>query len=476
MSSSTRWWALSATALTLLVVGLDMTILNVALPDIARSLHATTSQLQWFADAYLLVVAAVLLPAGMLGDRLGRKELTVGALVVFGIGSAWCAMAAGPGALIAGRAVLGLGAAVLIPLGMSAVVVLFEPAERSRAVVVLSLATMVGLPLGPILGGVLLDHFWWGAVFVVNLPVVVVALVAVLLWLPRSRGEAEGRIDVVGALASAAGLVAVTYGLIEAPTRGFDDPRIVGCLVVGVLLLAGMLWWERRLPSHVVPVFDRAVWDVADFRWGAVCAAAASLTFFGVMFTVPQLIQRVLGTDALGTGLRTLPLVGGMLVAMRVAQAVGSRVAPRVLGAGGSLLVAVAAAIGATTTVSDGFGRLAVWTALAGAGFGVALLSAQTVALVSLPRHRAATGSALLQTLRQVGSVVGIAVLGSLLAVRYSGPGDTAADFVAGTDLALWATVAVALGAAVLAALRLPGRPAGAESGRGDLDELARAA
>ena len=149
-----RWWAMGATAMSLFVVGLDMTVLNVALPDIAVDLHASTAQLQWFADAYLLVMAAVLLPAGMLGDRFGRKNLTLVALAVFGLGSLWCALAGSPGSLIAARAVLGLGAAVLIPLAMSAVVVLFDPPERPRAILVLSLSTMIGLPLGPIVGGV----------------------------------------------------------------------------------------------------------------------------------------------------------------------------------------------------------------------------------------------------------------------------------------------------------------------------------
>src|SRR4051812_7962503 len=253
---SARWWALGATALSLLVVGLDMTVLNVALPDIAADLGASTSQLQWFADSYLLVLAAVMLPAGMLGDRLGRKGLTVGALVVFAAGSLWCAYAGSPASLIAARSVLGLGAAALIPLAMSAVVVLFEPEERPKAILVLSLSTMVGLPLGPVVGGALLQSFWWGSVFLVNVPVIAAALVAVLVCLPSGGVEQESRgFDGLGVVLAAIGLVAVTYGVIEGPDRGWTDPVTLGCLVGGLLVLAAFLVWERRLTA-AIPVFD----------------------------------------------------------------------------------------------------------------------------------------------------------------------------------------------------------------------------
>src|SRR4051794_6158927 len=262
-----RWWAMGATAMSLFVVGLDMTVLNVALPDIAVDLHASTAQLQWFADAYLLVMAAVLLPAGMLGDRFGRKNLTLAALAVFGLGSLWCAVADSPGSLIAARAVLGLGAAVLIPLAMSAVVVLFEPAGRSRAILVLSLSTMIGLPLGPIVGGLLLQNFWWGSVFAINVPVIALAILAVTRFMPRDEVTGQGeRIDVVGAVAAGAGLLGLTYGVIEAPARGWSDPVVLIGTIGGLLVLAAFLVWERRLRG-VVPVFDFAVWADRGFRY-----------------------------------------------------------------------------------------------------------------------------------------------------------------------------------------------------------------
>ncbi|WP_036563184.1 MFS transporter [Nocardioides halotolerans] len=472
-SSSARWWALGATALSLLVVGLDMTVLNVALPDIAADLRASTSQLQWFADAYLLVLAAVMLPAGMLGDRLGRKGLTLGALAVFGVGSLWCAYAGSPGSLIAARALLGLGAAALIPLAMSAVVVLFEPEERPKAVLVLSLSTVVGLPLGPIVGGALLQSFWWGSVFVINVPVIAAALVAVATFLPAGGVEQASRgFDGPGVVLAATGLVGVTYGVIEAPDRGWTDPLTLLSLLGGLVVLTAFLVWERRL-TGAVPVFDFGVWAHPEFRWGSITAAVASMSLFGVMFTMPQYFRLVLGADALGTGLRTLPMVLGMLVAMQVSNRLTGRVPSGVAAATGSALVAAGMVVGATTDVGDGFARAALWTAVVGLGFGTALFAAQTAALMSLPRARAGAGSAMVQTLRQVGSVLGIAVLGAALNAHYSGAGDSAGHFVAGMDLALWISAATAVVATAIAAVRLPRHRQGAESGR---DDLARAA
>jgi EmrB/QacA subfamily drug resistance transporter len=471
--SNARWWALGATALSLLVVGLDMTVLNVALPDIATDLDASTSQLQWFADSYLLVLAAVMLPAGMLGDRLGRKGLTVGALIVFGAGSLWCAYAGSPASLIAARSVLGLGAAALIPLAMSAVVVLFDPEERPKAVLVLSLSTMVGLPLGPIVGGALLQTFWWGSVFIINVPVIAAALVAVVRFLPSGGVEQESRgFDGLGVVLAATGLVALTYGVIEGPNRGWTDLVTLTCVVGGIAVLAGFLIWEGRL-TGVIPVFDHDVWAQPAFRWGSVTAAIASMSLFGVMFTAPQYYRLVLGADALGTGLRTLPLVLGMLVAMQLSNRFGSRVSARVMATGGSALVAVGMVIGATTGLDSGFARAAVWTTLVGLGFGAALFAAQTAALMSLPRTRAGTGSALVQTLRQVGSVFGIAILGAALNAHYSGAGDTPAHFVDGMDLALWVSAGISVVAAVIAAARLP---RGLQEAESESVDLARAA
>jgi hypothetical protein len=304
-------------------------------------------------------------------------------------------------------------------------------------------------------------------------PVITVALVAVARYLPSGGVEQESRgFDGLGVVLAGTGLVALTYGVIEGPGRGWGDPVTLACIAGGLVVLAAFLLWERRL-TGAIPVFDFDVWAQPAFRWGSITAAIASMSLFGVMFTMPQYFRLVLGADALGTGLRTLPMVLGMLVAMQLSNRFGSRVPAGTMAAVGSALVAVGMVVGATTGLGDGFGRAALWTALVGLGFGAALFAAQTAALISLPRTRAGTGSALVQTLRQVGSVLGIAVLGAALNAHYTGAGDTPAHFVDGMDLALWVSAGIAVVAAGIATLKLPRSSQEAESERGD---LARAA
>jgi MFS transporter, DHA2 family, multidrug resistance protein len=417
-ADSRRWWALAATATTVLVIGLDTTILTVAVPDIAVSLHATSAQLQWFADSYLLVLGALLLPAGLLGDRYGRKRSTVVGLVVFFLGSLWCALATSAGSLIAARTLLGVGAAILIPLAMSSVVVLFEAEERSRAIALLGISTMVGLPLGPIVAGLLLQHFWWGSVFVVNLPIIALALVAVLLFLPETKGTRGRRLDVVGILLTSVGMLAATYGVIEGPERGWTDPLVLGGLVGGVVLFVAFVRWQRR-DRGLEPVVDPVLWRQPAFRWGALTAAVASLAFFGAMFVLPQYLRGVLGEDALGTGLRSVPMVVGLFVGLRLTMVLIPRLGARVLGVCGFGVGALGFLLGTRVQVDSGYALTAAWTILVGAGVGGALFCGQNGALAALPRARAAAGSALIQVLRQIGSVAGIAALGALLSGAY---------------------------------------------------------
>src|SRR5512142_27212 len=218
-----KWWALVAIAASVLVVGLDLTVLNLALPTIATDLHASTSDLQWISDSYSLVLAAAMLPAGLLGDRLGRKKVLLVALVLFGAASAACAYATGTGELIAARAVLGIGAAAIFPLSLSVIPVLFAPEERQRAIALMASATFISFPIGPVVGGYLLDHFWWGSVFLINVPVVALALIAVTILLPESRSAERPGVDVLGVVLSSIGLAGLTYGFIKAGQDGWTD-------------------------------------------------------------------------------------------------------------------------------------------------------------------------------------------------------------------------------------------------------------
>jgi MFS transporter, DHA2 family, multidrug resistance protein len=411
-----RWWALSALALSLLVVGLDLTVLNVALPTLAADLHASTRQLQWFADGYNLVLAAVILPAGLLGDRYGRKRLMLAALVVFGAASLACAYAGSPGALVAARAALGLGAAFLLPLSVSVLPVLFSPPERPRAIMVWATANMIGVPLGPVLGGFLLDHFWWGSVFLINLPVIAAALVAVAVLLPESADPARPRFDLPGALACGAGLVALTYGLIEVGEQGWRSPPALGLAGLGLAVLVAFGLRQRRA-AH--PLVDVSLFGSASFTWGAVLATLVTFALFGLFFTLPLYYQAVGGADSLGTGLRLLPVIGGLLAGARVSALLASRLSTRATVATGFTLIAAGLLAGAATRVGTGYGYTAGWIVVMGGGLGFALPAAMDAAMSALSPQRSGVGSALVMAMRQVGGTIGVAVLGTVVNSAY---------------------------------------------------------
>src|SRR5438874_2225379 len=339
-----RWWALGALVLSILTIGFDATILNVALPTLATSLHAGTGALQWIIDAYVLVFAGLLLPVGALGDRYGRKRFLIGGLLLFGGASVVAAYAGTTGQLIAARALMGVGAAVLTPLSMGILPVLFPPAERAKAIAFAAIGMGAGVPLGPIVGGYLLRHFWWGSVFLVNVPVVLLALLAVVLLVPESRDPAPPRADLPGAVLSTAGLVSFVYGVIEAPDRGWTDGRVLATLTAGVVLLALFVVWERRTRA---PMIDLTLFGRARFVWGTASMTIATFALFGLLFVLPQYLQAVRGYDALGTGVRLLPLMGGLIVGARASEPVGRRTGTAVPVASGLTLVAAGLAWGA---------------------------------------------------------------------------------------------------------------------------------
>jgi EmrB/QacA subfamily drug resistance transporter len=505
VAGTRRWWALGALAVSGLVVGLDLTILNIALPTLARDLHASTGDLQWFANAYNLVLAAVLLPAGLLGDRFGRKKLLFAALALFGLASLGCAYATSVNMLIATRALLGLGAAFVIPLAMAVLPVLFpDRGERQRALTVWITANFIGFPLGPIVGGLLLDTYWWGSVFLINVPVVALALVAVALLLPESRSSQRPRLDLVGLATSSVGLVALTYGVIRAGERGWGDPGVVMMLAAGLVVLTAFGLWQRRLTRQPdgQPLVDLALFGSAGFTWGAILATMVTFAIFGLMFTMPQYFQAVAGTNSLGTGLRLLPMIGGLLVGSRIGDRLTPRAGAKVTVTMGFVLIAIGLAIGATTGAGTGYGFIAGWLALVGAGLGFAIPAAMGAALGALSAERSGVGSALIQALRQVGGAIGVAILGAVLGAVYRGRLDLSgvpapvadpvrrsvsggvavahrlesvtlldsvrAAFVHGMDTMLWVCAGIAVFGAVLAVVFMPGRAEPVEAERTD--------
>jgi MFS transporter, DHA2 family, multidrug resistance protein len=517
--SARKWWALVAIAASVLVVGLDLTVLTLALPTIARDLHASTSDLQWITAAYSLVLAAAMLPAGLLGDRLGRKKVLLAALVLFGAASAACAYATSTGELIAARALLGVGAAAIFPLSLSVIPVLFAPEERQKAIALMASATFISFPIGPIVGGYLLDHFWWGSVFLINVPVVVLALVAVTILLPESRSAQRLSVDIVGVILSSAGLAGLTYGFIKAGQDGWTDTSALATIAAGAVVLALLVAWEHWLTGRdtsVRPLVELALFRSAGFTWGTILTTLVSFAMFGLFFAMPQYFQEVRGVDAMGSGLRLLPMIGGMVIGMISSTRLASprkatdgsagappRASAKALVAIGFAIMAAGLAAGATTTTGSSTGFAAAWFAVAGLGLGLAMPQAMNAALSALSAERSGSGSALISAMRQVGATIGVAVLGTVIGSVYSShldvtglPPAAAATaksgvvegvavahatgsaalldsvrtaFVQGMDTMLWVCGGVALASAILALLFLPRRPDGMTgASRGD--------
>jgi EmrB/QacA subfamily drug resistance transporter len=429
-----RWWALIAVAASVLVVGLDLTVLNLALPVLARDLHASTGDLQWFASAYSLALAAALLPAGLLGDRFGRKKVLLAGLTLFGASSAACAYAGSSGALIAARAFLGLGAAAILPLSLSILPVFFTEAERPKAIAVILAATFLGYPVGPLLGGWLLDNFWWGSVFLINVPVVVLALIAVAALMPESRARQRPTLDLPGVLLSSFGLTGLTYGFIRAGQDGWGSPAALAAIAAGAVLLAVLVAWERQVSRRGAgqPLVDLALFRSAGFTWGCILTTLVSFALFGILFAMPQYFQEVRGLNALGSGLRLLPMIGGLVAGMLAATRLQNtrqarddmpRGSPALgvksLVTSGFVVMAAALAAGAFTRVGTATGFTATWFALTGLGLGLALPTAMNAALSALSPERSGTGSALISAMRQVGATIGVAILGTVLSSAY---------------------------------------------------------
>ena len=267
-----RWWAMGALSVAVLAISLDVTVLTVALPTLAGVFKASESQLQWFITAYTLVLAAAMLPSGLLGDRYGHRIVALVALAVFGLGSIACAYAPSPEAFIVARAVLGLSGAALIVMALSLITVLFDEDERPRAVGIWGAANFVALPLGPILGGWILTNAWWGWVFLLNVPVVLAALVAVFLFVPSTDAMEHPEIDVVGVIASSAGLAILMYGIIEAGRIGWSDMSAVGPTLGGLAILVAFILWEARLTSRPNghPLVDLGLFRSRSFGWGVI--------------------------------------------------------------------------------------------------------------------------------------------------------------------------------------------------------------
>ena len=489
-----KWWALAGLSLAVLAVSLDATVLSVALPTLAVSLHASASDLQWFVSAYTLALAVALLPGGLLGDRFGRKKMMIGALTVFGLGSLACAYSPNAGAFIAARTLLGLSAGFLVPLVISVVAVMFTVEELPRALGVWGGANFLGLPIGPILGGWLLSHYWWGWVFLMNLPVVVIGLVAVTALVPESRASHAPGLDPAGIVTSCAGLGVLIYGFIAAGQYGWTSATAIIAMVAGAATLAAFAGRELRLSRRPggQPLVDLGQFRSARFTWGTILAAFGVFAMFGLLFAAPQFFQAILGVNAMGSGLRLLPMIGGLVAGFGLATLMIKPVTAKLTAALGFAVLAAGLVAGTAMTAASSTAFIAAWTAITGAGFGLSLCTAASAALAGMPKESAGVASGVMQAVQKAGAPLSAAVLGSVLASGYhsqlhlAGLPAAAASavrssvfagvavahkagspalldqvrsaFVHGIDAMLWASAGLAVAGIVLALLFLPWR------------------
>ncbi len=449
-----RWWALLVLCLSLVVIGMDNTILNVALPTLARDLSATASELQWMVDSYVLVFAGLLLTMGALGDRFGRKlALNIG-LLVFVAGSVASAFAATAEVLIFSRAAMGIGGALIMPSTLSIITNVFPARERARAIGVWAGVAGFGIVLGPVIGGWLLEHFWWGSVFLVNVPVVAVAILTGWGLVPESRDPKATPLDPVGALLSIAALVTLVYGIIEAPENGWTDVLTLGAFAAAAVLSIVFIWWERRVEHPML--------RMEFFRNPRFSAASAAITLvffalFGSIFLLTQHLQFVLGYSPLEAGFRVLP-VAVLIVAAPLSARLVESVGTKLIVSVGLLTVAAGLTLLSTVEVASGYGLVAASIAVIGAGMGFTMAPATESIMGSLPLAKAGVGSAMNDTTRMVGGALGVAVLGSVLASSY---GSAVAPALRGAPPQIAEAAGDSIGAATTIGARLGemGRP-----------------
>ncbi|MFB8038220.1 MFS transporter [Streptomyces sp. NPDC056004] len=413
-----RWLILGVICLAQLTVLLDNTVLNVAIPSLTRELDASTADVQWMINAYSLVQSGLLLTAGSSADRYGRKKMLIAGLALFGIGSLVAGLAQTSVQLIAARAGMGIGGALLMTTTLAVVVQIFDETERVKAIGIWSTVSSLGFAVGPLIGGVMLDHFWWGAIFLINIPVAVIGLVAVARLVPESRSAGGERPDLFGALLSTIGMASVVYAIISGPGHGWTSGQVLLTAFVGVAVLTGFVLWELHIPY---PMLDMHFFRNQKFIGAVAGAILVAFGMGGSLFLLTQQLQFVLGYGALEAGLRTAPLALSV-VALNL-TGLGARLVPKLgtpvtIASGMSLLAAGLAAI--ALLGGDGYGGMLLGLVVMGAGIALAMPAMANAIMSAIPPEKAGVGAGVNGTLAEFGNGLGVAVLGAVLNSRFA--------------------------------------------------------
>ncbi|MFJ8635108.1 MFS transporter [Streptomyces sp. NPDC093568] len=413
-----RWLILGVLCLAVLTVVLDNTVLNVAIPSLTRELGAATSDIQWMINAYSLVQAGLLLTAGSAADRYGRKKMLAAGLALFGVGSLVAGLADSTGQLIAARAGMGVGGALLMTTVLAVAIQIFTPEEQPKAIGIWAAVNSLGFAAGPLLGGFMLDHFWWGAIFLINIPVAVLALIAVVVLVPESKNPQGDRPDLLGAVLSTIGMASLVYAIISGPEHGWTSGRVLLTAAVAVLVLAAFAYWESRIPY---PMIDMHFFRNRRFMGAVSGGVLITFGMGGSLFLLTQHMQFVLGYEPLEAGLRTAPLAL-MIVALNftgVAAKWATRLGtPLAIGLGMAVMAAGLASI--ATVSSGGYTGTLLGLVLIGAGAAVASPAMSHAIMSAIPPEKAGVGGGINGTVAEFGTGLGVAVLGALLNSRFA--------------------------------------------------------
>ncbi|MFJ9816074.1 MFS transporter [Streptomyces sp. NPDC101151] len=419
-----RWLILGVICLAQLTVLLDNTVLNVAIPSLTRELHAATSDIQWMINAYSLVQSGLLLTAGSAADRYGRKKMLIAGLALFGIGSLAAGLAGSTGRLIAARAGMGIGGALLLTTTLAVAMQIFPSEEQPKAIGIWSAVNALGFAAGPLVGGFMLGHFWWGAIFLINIPIAMLGLVAVVALVPESkaapsRGAAPGspvrgdRPDLLGALLSTIGMASLVFAIISGPGHGWTSPRVLGTAAVAVVVLGLFAYWENRVDA---PMLD--LYFFRDRRFTGAVAGAVLITFGmgGALFLLTQHLQFVLGYGPLEAGLRTAPLALSVVLLNFTGLSAkwATRMGTPVSIALGMVLMALGL-VSIAELDSGGYAGTLVGLLLIGGGCAVANPAMAHAIMSAIPPEKAGVGAGINGTLAEFGNGLGVAVLGAVL-------------------------------------------------------------
>jgi EmrB/QacA subfamily drug resistance transporter len=469
-SENRKWWTLGAVSFGLFMIMLDNTVVNVALPAIERDLGAGLSQLEWVVSGYALTFAALMLTGGKLADLVGRRRAFVAGLAVFSGASLACALAPSAGFLIGARIVQGAGAALMNPATLSIISATFPPRQRGTAIGIWAGVSALALAIGPLVGGLLTEHVGWSSIFYLNVPIGLVAIAASFLLIDESKDTREGqRPDIPGQLTSGIGLFALTYGLIEANGYGWGSLRILAVFALAAGALIAFVLLERHQRA---PMLDLALFRNGTFAGANVVLLLVALAMFGVFFFLSLYMQNVLGYSPVKAGAAFLPMTALVIVIAPLAGRLSDRAGSRWLLTGGMTLLALQLLYFSRLGVHEGFWNLVPGMLLGGLGMPAVMAPASAAALSGVSVDRAGVGSAVLNSSRQLGGSIGVALMGAIMAHEIGGR-QTPEAFVHGLSVALEVGAVIALAGAVVAVATVRTHVDHAGSGSGSRDAAA---